>query len=264
MSDPGDLRRKLESLADLLLEPFGRSAAADNVLAHPITHELLRGGDNVAHEVLALLRQDPTPDLARAAVLMLSQSSSESVRRALLDILGSADEPLAVAFEPGIWRRPDGEEAVARDIFEVVTASDNPAPLILLQRPAAATVKARLKALVRARRPRFAEYAMAAFAYAVEPSDMPFLNEVASWVDRPALSAAAGIEMLRLDARTGWSGIEAGLIALDEDQRVATFTALQPFLPKDARQALRFDPRQPAGSRPEELKRLRDAVFDGK
>lgn len=261
MAEPGDLRRKLESLADLLQDPFHQSAAAEDVLAHPITQELLGKGEAGAREVLALLRQNPTPDFARAAVLVLSQSPSQAVRRALLDILGAADEPLAVAFEQGIWRRLDGEETVARDILDVVKTSGNPAPLILLQRPAAAAVKSELEAMVRARRPSFAEYAMAALAYAVEPSDLPFLEEVASWLDRPALSATAGIAMLRLGARTGWPGIDAGLAAPDEDLRVATFTALQPFLPKDARQALRFNPRKPSASGSDELERLRNAVF---
>ena len=58
----------------------------------------------------------------------------------------------------------------------------------------------------------------------------------------------------------GWRGIVAGLVADDEDRRIATFTALIPLLPETIRREPGFDPRLPAGSQPEAATRLRDAL----
>ena len=176
------------------------------MLAHPVARRLLAGGDATAGELLAFLRQSPEPALARVAVLLLAQSSSATVYDGLLEILGRADQKLALAFDAGLWRAPRGEDAIARDIVRVVETSGNPQPLILLQRPAAAAVKPRLQEFVRARTPPFAEYAMAALAYVVGPADVPFLAEVADWVDRPGLSAEAGIALLRLGSRADGAG----------------------------------------------------------
>ena len=52
----------------------------------------------------------------------------------------------------------------------------------------------------------------------------------------------------------------AGLVADDEDRRIATFTALIPLLPETIRREPGFDPRLPAGSQPEAATRLRDAL----
>jgi hypothetical protein len=254
------LRTELDRLAGFLEEPFHRDEGVARLLADPVAQRVLAGGE-AARELLAFLRRSPEPSLARVAVLLAARSGADAVYDELLDILGHADQRLAVAFDTGLWRAPRGEAAIARDIVRVVETSGNPEPLILLQRPgAAAAVKSRLQDLVRSGIARFAEYAMAALAYAVEPADIPFLTEIAHGVDRPALSAEAGIALLRLGSPAGWRGIEAGLTARDEDRRVTTFSALRPLLPEDLRRDPGFDPRRPAGSQPDAVARLRDAL----
>lgn len=260
MTPPDDLRTELDELAGLPENPFRREEGIARLLAHPVARRLLAGGEATTHALLAFLRQSPEPALARVAVLLLAQSADGNVYDGLLDVLEGADQPLALAFEAGLWRVQRGEDAIARDILRMVETSGNAAPLILLQRPvAAAAVKPRLEAIVRARIAPFAEYALAALAYALGPTDIPFLAEIADEVARPGLAAEAGIALLRLGSRVGWRGIEAGLTASDEERRVVTFTALRPLLPEALRQDPGFDPRAPAGSQPDALARLRDA-----
>jgi hypothetical protein len=260
MTTPDVIRTELGRLAGLPENPFRRDEAVARLLADPAAQRLLAGGETTARELLAFLRLSPDPASARVAVLLAVRSGSDAVYGELLDILGRADRRLVLAFDVGLWRARRDEAAIARDIVRVVENSGNPEPLILLQRPeAAAAVKPRLQELVRSRIIRFAEYALAALAYATGPDDIQFLTEIVDAADRPGLSADAGIALLRLGSRAGWRGIEAGLIASDEEQRVTTFTALRPLLPEALRQEPGFDPRAPAGSQPEALARLRDA-----
>jgi hypothetical protein len=260
MTTPDDLRIELASLAGYLEEPFHREEGVRRLLADPAALRLLAGGETTARELLGFLRQAPEPAAARVAVLLATALGSDAAYGELLDILRGADQRLVLAFDTGLWRAPRGADAIAADILRVVETSGNPEPLILLQRPAAAAVKPRLQALVRSRIVRFAEYAMAALAYVAEPADVPFLTEIAGWVDRPGLSAEAGIALLRFGSPAGWRGIEAGLTASDEDQRIATFTTLRPLLPEALRQDPGFDPRAPAGSQSDALARLQDAL----
>jgi hypothetical protein len=261
MTPPDDLRTELDELAGLPSNPFRRDEAVAQLLAHPVARRLLAGGETTTRALIAFLRQSPRPALARVAVLLLAQSADATIYDGLLDVLEGADQPLALAFDAGLWHVQRGEDAIARDILRVVETSGNPAPLILLQRPvAAAAVKPRLEAVVRSRITPFAEHAMAALAYVLGPSDIPFLAQIADEVDRPGLSAEAGVALLRLGSPAGWRGIEAGLTARDEDRRVTTFSALRPLLPEDLRRDPGFDPRRPAGSQPDAVARLRDAL----
>lgn len=261
MTAPDDLRTELARLAVFLDDPFRGEEAVARLLADPAAQRLLNGGDTTALALVSLLRGSPEPPLARVAVLLAARSWSEAGYAGLLDVLGHADQRLALAFDTGLWRAPRDEAAIARDVVRVVQSSGNPAPLILLQRPgAAAAVKPSLQEFVRAGAAPFAEPAMAALAYAAGPADIPFLTEIAGAVDRPGLSAEAGISLLRLGSQAGWRGIEAGLTASDEERRVATFATLRPLLPEPLRQDPGFDPRAPAGSQPAVVARLRDAL----
>jgi len=261
MAPPDDPRSDLNELAGLPANPFRRDEEAAQLLVHPVARRLLAGGEATTAALLAFLRQSPEPALARVAVLLLAQSADADIYDGLFDVLEGADQPLTLAFDAGLWRVQRGEDAIARDILRIVETSGNPAPLILLQRPvAAAAVKPRLEAIVRARIAPFAEYAIAALAYVLGPADIPFLAEIADEVARPGLSAEAGIALLRLGSRAGWRGIEAGLTASDEDRRVTTFTTLRPLLPEALRQDPGFDPRGPAGSQSDALARLRDGL----
>ncbi len=262
MKPPADrVGPDLDALARLLQHPFRRREDEARLLADPIARRWLGGGEAATNALLAFLRTRPPPPLAGVAVLLLAQSASDAVYQELLQILGTADAALAGAFEPGLWRVPKAEEGVVRDIVHLAAATGNPAPLLLLQRPSAAAAKPELEALVRSRAMPGAEYAMTALAYASGPADIPFLEQVAQWLDQPPLSAAAGVALLRLGSSAGWPGIEAGLTAAYTDQRVATLLALRPLLPEPLRRSPGFDPYLPPDRQAEALAKLRDACL---
>ena len=254
---------ELEQLRQLLPEPFEMRSKLDDFFNHPAVQQLIAGGEETIRRLISFLKQRPDPSLVRVAVLLLTRFPVVKFWDELLAILREADKPATHAFEPGIWLVQLPENKIAHDLVQLVASSGNPNPLLLLQRPAAKEVRPELAAFVAERKMPLSAYALYAYGYALEPSDIPFLKEVAEWVDTPELSALAGLDLLKLGSKEGLAGIRAGLLSGNEELRTMTYYQLGQYLPKAAIAEAAYDPSKSAESLLEAVETLMSQVRVG-
>jgi hypothetical protein len=233
IEDPKNgIETELEQLRQALPDPFELPSKLDDFFTHLTAQNLFAGGNETIRRLIIFLKQSREPALVRVAVLLLSRFPPAAFYEELLAILSEEDRPTAVAFEPGIWLVQLPERQIANDIVRVAASSDNPHPLLLLQRPVANDVRAQLSEFIRRRQMPHSLYALYAYRYALEPGDIPLLKVVSEWTDVPQLSALAGLYLLRLGSKDGLTGIRAGLMSSDEELRTMTYYELGNYLPK--------------------------------
>jgi hypothetical protein len=162
-----DIKAELEALAQSMPEPFRLREEADAFFSRPAARAAIGAG---VPRIISSLHSHSGPPLARVAVMLLSRFPSALYYADLLAILRSADEETTLAFEPGLWMSDVDEASAAKDLVRLVAESGNPFPLLLLQRPAAKSVKAELESFVAAGRQPVARYARYALRYA-NPGD---------------------------------------------------------------------------------------------
>jgi hypothetical protein len=196
-------------------------------------------------------------------VLLLACFPAVKFWDGLLAILREVDKPATHAFEPGIWLVQLPEKKIAHDLVQLVDSSGNPNPLLLLQRPAANEVRSELARFVAERKMPLSAYALYAYGYALETSDIPFLKEVGEWVDIPELSALAGLDLLKLGSKEGLAGIRAGLLSSNEELRTMTYYQLAHYLPKAAIAEAAYDPGKRADALLEPVETLMSQVSVG-
>jgi hypothetical protein len=242
------IETELEQLRQVLPDPFELPSKLDDFFTHPIAQKLLAAGDETIRRLTSFVKQSREPALVRVAVLMLSRFPPAAFYNELLAILSVADKPTVEAFDPGIWLMQLPEKQIAQDLISVVASSDNPNPLLLLQRPVAKDVRQQLSEFILRHQLLHSLYALYDYRYALEPCDIPLLKVVSGWSDIPQLSALAGLYLLRLGSKDDLTGIRSGLMSSDEKLRKMTYYELSDYLPKLIIAQAGYDPSKPGDS----------------
>ncbi len=245
MTGKSDIEKDLEDLRQVLPDPFDLPGGLEVFFNYPAAQKLIAEGNMSIRRIIDYLESDPNPVLARVAVLLLSRFQPDAFYPGLLEVLKKSDRPVAEAFETGLWLIRMPEQQIARDLVNIVASSDNPYPLLLLQRPAAKAVRTRLAGFVKQRRLPLSLYALYCYRYAMEQEDISLLKLVSTWVDLPEMSALAGLYLLKLDCKDGLPGIRAGLLASDEELRMMTYYEFAAYLPKPVIEQSGYDPVKP-------------------
>jgi hypothetical protein len=242
------IETEIEQLRQALPDPFELPSKIDDFFTHPTSQKLFAGGDETIRWLISFLKQSREPAMVRVAVLLLSRFSPAAFYDELLAILSEADRLTAEAFELGIWLVQLPKTQIAHDLVRVAASSDNPHPLLLLQRGVAKDVRAQLREFILLHKLPFSLYALYSYRYALEQEDIPLLKVVSEWADVPQLSALAGLYLLRLGSIDGLEGIRAGLISSDEELRTMTYYELGDYLPKPAIAQAGYNPSKPGDS----------------
>jgi hypothetical protein len=244
MTAERNLEKILEQLRQALPGPFESPAKMEVFLSSPAAQQMIAQGQRSINAILDYLANQPTPALARTAVILLSRFDPAMFYSKLMGILAKADEPLVQAFESGLWLIQVPAEQIARDLVRIVTGERNPYPLLLLQRPAAKAVRSELAGFIQQRRLPLSLYALYCYEYALESEDIPLMREVSTWTDVPRMSALAGLYLLKSGSKGGLEGIRAGLLASSEQVRTATYYGLREYLPEPVVNRASYDPTQ--------------------
>ena len=173
MNAPASMQARLEVLRQDLPDPFAMRAGLDAFFALPRVRELLADGTAGA-QLLDYLEHQPEPALARVAVILLSRCLTDTLYRRLLAVLERADMELTEACDAGLWLLPVDQAALARELVGM-TSTGQPFPLLLLQRPIAAEVRASLEHFIRLGKLPLSLYALYAYAYVPRPRDQALL-----------------------------------------------------------------------------------------
>jgi hypothetical protein len=245
MDNISDIERDMDELRHVFPDPLGLPSNADVFFNHPTAKKLVARGQQSVVLLLHFLENVPDPSLVRPAVLLLSRFAPPTFYPILLGLLQKADQPTTEAFEFGLWLIQVPEAQIARDLVRVVVASGSPHPLLLLQRPVAKVVRPELQSFVKKRQLPLSLYALYCYRYALEQEDIPLLTMVSKWIDVPALSALAGLCLLKLGSKEGLVGIRAGLMSPNEQLRTNTYYELAEYLPKTAITRSGYDPVKP-------------------
>lgn len=243
MAGERDIRSDLELLRQILPDPYELPSKLEEFFHTPLACTLIAEGVQLARRILAYLENSPEPGLTRVAIVLLSRLPANEFYPQLLSIMEKVDRGNIQAFEPGIWLIQLSEMQIAQDLVRLVAASDNPNPLLLLQRPAAQVVRSELISFVVQHRMPLSLFALYCLAYALQPGDVPLLTLVADWQDVSEMSALAGIYLLRLGSANGLRGIRLGLMAEEEQLRTTICYELSKSLQRTAFDEAGFDPR---------------------
>jgi len=181
------MQARLEVLRQDLPDPFAMRAGLDAFFALPRVRELL--ADNTAGaQLLDYLEHQPEPSLARVAVILLSRCLTDPLYRRLLAVLEHAQLELTEACDAGLWLLPVDQAALAKALVSMSSPA-HPFPLLLLQRPIAAEVRAALEQLIRGGELPLSLYALYAYAYVPKPRDKALLL---AWRQSAQADAATG------------------------------------------------------------------------
>jgi len=245
MVNISDVERDMEELREVFPDPLGLPSNADVFFNHSTAKKLIARGQESVALLLRFLEKRPDPSLVRPAVLLLSRFAPPTFYPTLLGLIEKADQPTTEAYEFGLWLIQVPEEQIARDLVGIVVAASNPNPLLLLQRPVAKAVRPELQSFAKERQLPLSLYALYCYRYALEQEDIPLLTMVSKWIDVPALSALAGLCLLKLGSKEGLVGIRAGLMSPSERLRTNTYYELAQYLPKTAITKSGYDPVKP-------------------
>ena len=160
-------------------------------------------------------------------------------------ILRKKEKALTEAFEPGLWLIKLSEKQIAQDLVNIVATSNNPNPLLVLQRPVAKEMRLELAEFIKQHQFPLSLYALYCYGYSLENNDIPFMINVSKWVEFPEICSLAGIYLLRLGSNGGYVGIQAGLSATDVKLRTMTYYELSKYLPKTIVEQAKYDPAKP-------------------
>jgi hypothetical protein len=167
-------------------------------------------------------------------VVLLSRFAPDTFYQRLLKRIEKADQPMTHAFDAGLWLLQIPESEIARNLVDLVIASGNPNPMLLLQRPAANSVRPQLEEFIKQQSLPLSLYALYCLRYALRPEDIPLLSVVSQWFDMPEMCALAGLYLLKLGSKEGLPGIRMGLLAPDQQLRTSTYYELSQYLPATA------------------------------
>lgn len=156
----------LEKLRHAVGEPWTLEEDLVRFFESPEALEFLRGGEASVRQLLDVVGGEASAPWKRFAVLALSRFPPELFYEELLSILERAGAEVVEAFDAGLWLVALPPDRIARDLIDVVRRSHNPHPLLLLQRPAARSVKSDLAAFIERGEEPFAGYARSAIANA--------------------------------------------------------------------------------------------------
>jgi hypothetical protein len=173
MNAPASMQARLDVLRQDLPDPFALPAGLDAFFTLPAVRELL-ADSTAGAQLLDYLERQPEPSLARVAVILLSRCLTEPLYRRLLAVLERADQELTEACDAGLWLLPVDHAELARTLVGMSNAAQ-PYPLLLLQRPIAAEVRASLEHFIRAGKLPLSLYALYAYAYVPKPRDRALL-----------------------------------------------------------------------------------------
>jgi hypothetical protein len=250
----------LEELRQALPEPFDMASKLEEFFQHPTAHRLIAGHRKSIRLLLGFLETCREPALARVAVLLLSRFPAADFYASLLTILQRSNQAMTEAFDTGLWLLQLPAAGIARDLVSLVAASDNPYPLLLLQRPVALEVRSELAGFMKQRRLPLSLYALYSYGYALQPEDAPLLQEIAGWEELPEMAANAGLYLLKLGSKAGLPGIRSGLSAANGELRALIYYRLAEFLPKQAIEQAGYDPVKPADTQQAAVDNLLDRV----
>jgi hypothetical protein len=247
---------ELEELRQALPEPFEMASKLGGFFQHPVAQRLLAGGKSSVRRLLAFLETCREPAQARVAVLLLSRFAAADFYAGLLAILRRSNQPMTEAFDTGLWLVQLPATEIARDLAGLVAAADNPYLLLLLQRPVAQAVRSELAGFMKQRRLPLSLYALYSYGYALQPDDVPLLQEIAEWHEIPEMAAIAGLYLLKLGSKAGLPGIGSGLSAADAELRAMIYYRFAEFLPKQVIEQSGYDPAKPAETQQAAVDRL--------
>lgn len=225
-----DIEKDAEELRQALPDPFDLQSGADRFFSSPVAEKLIGGGEPSVSLLMGFLETNPEPALTRPVVLLLSRFAPDTFYQRLLKLIKNADQPMTQAFDAGLWRVQIPEGEIARDLVDLVIASGSPNPLLLLQRPAANSVRPQLEEFIKNRVLPLSLYALYCLRYALRPEDIPLLSVVSQWFDMPEISALSGLYLLKLGSKEGLPGIRTGLLAREQQLRTATYYELSQYL----------------------------------
>jgi hypothetical protein len=234
----------LAALSQVLPDPFHFQSKLDDFFNHPAAVKLTSEGAASVEHLVEFLRARHAPSQVKAAVILLSRFPPIMFYGDLINVLGKADEEETRAFDPGLWMIKLSEEQIAKDLVRIVDGSVNPFPLLLMQRDAAKTVKAKLSQFISERRQPLSLLALYAFAYAMDSADNSLLDDVTRLDQSPKMRALAGLYLLRLGSAGGIAGIRAGLEASEEQLREDTYRELAEHLPPALIKSAGYRPNQ--------------------
>ncbi len=252
----------LETLRAALPDPFSMPEHPGALFGNLDVLKILRTDGVAAGDIVGFVESSNDAALIRVAILVLSRFDPGDCYTELLRILTGADKAKAEAFEPGLWLFDLPDARIADDLVGIAESTDNPNPLLLLQRDVARTVKDRLQYLIEHGDPPGSLYAMYSFGYALGPEDRPFLKGCSRKSASPDLRALAGLHLLELGSIEGTSGILAGLQSTDQALRAMTVLELSRHVPSALLEASGYTSQAPTEARNEQAQALIDAVVD--
>lgn len=168
------MRADLEKLRQELPDPFRYTEDLKHFFMLPKVQELTRNGRRSAEALMLFISHCTEPALVHVAVLVLSQLDPDHFYAELLSLVKTANRETVEAMEQGLWRVSVDPEVLANDLIAMVT-SEQPLPLLLLQRPVVRTVKSQLISLIKEDIHPVSTYAMYCLRYTLDKGDHALL-----------------------------------------------------------------------------------------
>lgn len=228
-----NIKFTLEELYDQMPDPFQMTEKESLKLFFnlPAARKIYENEEASINQLLDFIKRNPeNASLIKIAVLVLSQFEPTLYYNGLLSLLGEGNQNFVEAFDLGIWQVDVAEEKIVQDLFQLVKTTDNPFILLLLQRPAAGTVKNELRKIIAQGRLPHSLYAMFCYKYILQLEDVEWLSQIAGSAGDVLVNALAGIYLLSLNSSNGLEAISLGLGDANIEIRRQTYYELLPHI----------------------------------
>lgn len=196
--DMEELIKRLELLRQQLPDPFRMKEDNGKFYNDPNAKALIEEGQESADAILQYLGGSPQPSLTVPAILLLAALDPGLFYDRLIAVLKNTSRPVTEAFEHGFWLIKKDEEQLASDLISIVV--QNPAVLLLLQRPVVKKYKAQLQQWIEGNNKEMALYAMYCYKYALDNDDINRIKKIYEATAFPEVKQLAATYLEKLAA----------------------------------------------------------------